>query len=86
MHPDLVAHRVDIAAAWPHLSPLHQEVIALIALDGLSAPEAAAVLDVSPTTVRVRLSRARRALRRHLDSATADDLRPSPAAPDRSSR
>jgi RNA polymerase sigma-70 factor, ECF subfamily len=36
-HPDLVAHRADIAAAWPLLSALHQEAIALSVLDGLSA-------------------------------------------------
>ena len=71
-HPDLVAHRVDIAAAWPRLSASHQEVIALSVLDGLTAPEAAAVLDISPTAFRLRLSRARRTLRRHVDSATTD--------------
>lgn len=56
-HPDLVAHRVDIAAAWPLLSAVHQEAIALSVLDGLSAPEAAAVLGISATAFRLRLSR-----------------------------
>ncbi len=73
-HPDLVAHRVDIAAAWPLLSALHQEAIALPVLDGLTAPDAAAVLGISPTAFRLRLSRARRTLRRHVDySTTAGD-------------
>lgn len=85
-HPDLVAYRVDIAAAWPHLSAVHQEAIALAALDGLNATEAATVLDVSPTAFRMRLARARRALRRHLDSNTTNNLLPGPVAPDRSSR
>lgn len=85
-HPDLVAHRVDLAAAWPRLSAAHQEAIALTALDGLSATEASVVLGVSPTAFRMRLARARRALRRHLDSTAADDLLPGPMAPDRSSR
>lgn len=84
-HPDLVAHRVDVAAAWPRLSVAHQEAIALTALDGLNATEAAAVLGVSSTSFRMRLSRARRALRRHVDSTTSDDLLPGPVAPDRSS-
>jgi RNA polymerase sigma-70 factor (ECF subfamily) len=70
-HPDIVGQRIDIAAAWPLLSPLHQEAMALAVLDGLSAPEAAAVLGISPTAFRLRLSRARRSLRRHLDPATA---------------
>lgn len=85
-HPDLVAHRVDIAAAWPLLSALHQEAIALSVLDGLTAPEAAAVLGISSTAFRLRLSRARRTLRRHVDSTTAGDRLPGVLASDRSPR
>ena len=84
--PDLVAYRVDIAAAWPLLSALHQEAIALSVLDGFTAPEAAAVLGISSTAFRLRLSRARRLLRRHVESATADDRLPGDLASDRSSR
>ena len=76
--PDLVACRADIAAAWPSLSALHQEVIALAVLDGLSAPEGATVLGISPTAFRLRLSRARRALRRLVEPAPRDE----PAASD----
>ena len=76
LHPDLVAHRVDIAAAWPLLSASHQEAIALSVLDGLTAPEAAAVLGISSTAFRLRLSRARRTLRRHVDSTAAGDRLP----------
>ncbi len=85
-HPDLVAHRVDIAAAWPLLSALHQQAIALSVLDGLTAPEAAAVLDISPTAFRLRLSRARRTLRHHINSTTADDRLPGHVASNRSPR
>jgi RNA polymerase sigma-70 factor (ECF subfamily) len=85
-HPDLVAHRVDVAAAWPLLSALHQEAIALSVLDGLTAPEAAAVLGISPTAFRLRLSRARRTLRRHVDSTTAGTRLPGHLASDRSPR
>jgi RNA polymerase sigma-70 factor (ECF subfamily) len=85
-HPDLVAHRIDIAAAWPLLSAVHQEAIALSVLDGLTAPEAAAVLGISPTAFRLRLSRARRALRRHVDSTTAGDRSPGLLASERSPR
>ena len=85
-HPDLVAHRLDIAAAWPLLSALHQEAIALSVLDGLSAPEASAVLGISATAFRLRLSRARRSLRHHVDPTTAGDRLAGPVASDRSAR
>jgi RNA polymerase sigma-70 factor, ECF subfamily len=85
-HPDLVAHRVDIAAAWPRLSASDQEAIALSVLDELSAPEAAAVLGITAVAFRLRLSRARRSLRRHVESTTAgEDLLVLPAT-DRSDR
>lgn len=78
-HADLVVSRVDLARAWTRLSPVHQEALALCAFEGLSAPEAAAVIDVSPVAYRLRLSRARRALRAHLthlpqSRATAVDI------------
>lgn len=84
--PDLVAHRVDIAAAWPLLSAGHQEAIALSVLDGLTAPEAAAVLGISATAFRLRLSRARRTLRRHVDSTPTAGRLPGRLASDRSPR
>lgn len=85
-HPDLVACRVDVAAAWPLLSASDQEAIALSVLDGLTAPEAAVVLGITPTAFRLRLSRARRTLRRHVDSTTAGDPLPGRPAPGRSPR
>nr|WP_110205792.1 sigma-70 family RNA polymerase sigma factor [Nocardioides daejeonensis] len=73
LHPDLVACRVDIAAAWPQLSVTDQEAIVLAVLDGLTAPQAAAVLGISATAFRLRLSRARRALRREINPAPIGD-------------
>lgn len=64
---DFLARRLDIATAWPRLTAVDQEVIALTAWDGLTGPEAAAVLGISPVAFRLRLSRARKALRLHLD-------------------
>jgi len=64
---DLVARQIDVSRAWQQLSDLHQEALALVVLDDLSAPQAATVLGVSPIAFRLRLSRARRALRLHLD-------------------
>ncbi|GLX00278.1 RNA polymerase sigma factor [Microtetraspora sp. NBRC 16547] len=62
---DLVAWRVDLARAWSRLSAVHQEALALTVWDGLDAPRAARVLGISPVAYRLRLSRARKALRAH---------------------
>lgn len=62
-----IVSRVDLARAWRRLSEVHQEALALAAFEELSAPQAAAVLGISPVAFRLRLSRARRALRLHLD-------------------
>jgi RNA polymerase sigma-70 factor (ECF subfamily) len=51
-----------LAAALDGLSDADRELLWLIAWDGLSPTEAAAVLDVKPATARVRLMRARRRL------------------------
>ncbi len=64
---DALVSRIDLARAWRLLSDVHQEVLALAAFDELRAPQAAAVLGISPVAFRLRLSRARRALRIHLD-------------------
>ena len=66
-----VAHRLDLARAWQRLSDVHQEALALTVLDGLDAPRAARVLGISAVAYRLRLSRARRALRAHLDHLPA---------------
>lgn len=79
--PDLVAHRIDLAAAWPRLAAGDQEVLALAYWDDLSGPRAAAVLGISPVAFRLRLSRARRALRRHLHLVSPTTV-PAPALPE----
>jgi RNA polymerase sigma-70 factor, ECF subfamily len=63
--PDLVAQRLDLAQAWTRLSSVAQEALALTVFDGLDAPRAARVLGISPVAYRLRLSRARKALRAH---------------------
>lgn len=62
-----VATRTDLARAWAKLSPGEQEVLALIAWDGLSPDEAATVLGCRTGTFRMRLMRARRHLLAILD-------------------
>lgn len=64
---DLVLHHVDLARAWRRLSPVHQESLALVVWDDLTSVQAAEVLGISAVAFRLRLSRARRVLRRHLD-------------------
>jgi RNA polymerase sigma-70 factor (ECF subfamily) len=64
-----VAHRLDLAAAWKQLTAGEQETLALTVFDDLTSPQAARVLGITATSYRLRLLRARRALRRHLDQA-----------------
>ncbi len=64
---ELAVHRVDVARAFRRLTEGHQEALALTVLDELSSPQAAVVLGISPVAFRLRLSRARRALRLHLE-------------------
>ena len=74
--PELVARRIDLAAVWPRLTAVDQEVLALAYWEDLTGPQAAHVLDISPVAYRLRLTRARRALRRHLELCSR-----APAAP-----
>ena len=73
---DFIARQADLAAAWRRLSPTDQEVLALALWEDLPSPQAARVLGISPTAYRLRLSRARRALRRLLEPSST----PGPAA------
>ena len=70
-----VVRRVDLARAWTLLSEVHQEALSLAVFEDLTATRAAAVLDISPVAFRLRLSRARRALRLHLDHLPATPTR-----------
>jgi RNA polymerase sigma-70 factor (ECF subfamily) len=64
---EVLVRRVDLARAWPRLAAVDQEALALAYWDGLTSTEAANVLNISPVAFRLRLTRARRHLRRHLD-------------------
>src|SRR5450759_5776282 len=44
---ELVARRLDLAAAWSRLTPAHQEALSLAVWDGLTGPQAAMVLGIS---------------------------------------
>ncbi|MEJ5946476.1 sigma factor-like helix-turn-helix DNA-binding protein [Pseudokineococcus basanitobsidens] len=76
---DAVVDRVDLARAWRRLSEAQQEVLGLAVFEELDAPRAARVLDISPVAFRLRLSRARRALRLHLQHQPPAAPTPTPA-------
>jgi len=61
----------EVERALASLDPRQREALLLVGHDGLSDKQAAAALRVTPTAFRMRLSRARRALKAAL--ATAND-------------
>ena len=63
-----------LVAALARLSDRDRELLLLIAWDGMSPTQAAAILGVKPATVRVRLLRARRRLAHALDHAESVPL------------
>jgi RNA polymerase sigma-70 factor, ECF subfamily len=67
-----------LAGALARLSEGDRELLLLIAWDGLSPAQAASVLGVKPSTVRVRLMRARRRLTHAL---AREQAHPSHCAP-----
>jgi RNA polymerase sigma-70 factor (ECF subfamily) len=69
-----------VEAALDQIGPGHREVLWLIGHDGLTVREAAAALGISTGTFRVRLLRARRALRAALDNASPATSARSPFA------
>jgi RNA polymerase sigma factor (sigma-70 family) len=73
---DAEARSRELYAALGELPDGEREIFELFALDDLSPREAAAALGIHPVTARVRLHRARAALRRHL----FDNSNPQPIA------
>jgi RNA polymerase sigma-70 factor (ECF subfamily) len=71
-----VTDRALLLAAIAQLSERDQELLRLVAWEGLSNDEIAVVLGVGPAAVRLRLHRARRRLTIALDS-TADGKQPA---------
>jgi RNA polymerase sigma-70 factor (ECF subfamily) len=71
-HAEAVAAGGLVLAAIKDLTPFQQEALLLIAWDGLSEREAAAVLGCSRGAVALRLHRARKQLRSALDRAAPE--------------
>lgn len=76
---DVTSRRVDLAAAWRRLRPEEQEVLSLAIWEDLTSPQAGRVLGISSTAYRLRLHRARHALRRQLEPCTPAPLAHCPA-------
>jgi RNA polymerase sigma factor (sigma-70 family) len=72
-HADEIAHRLEIAAAFDSLSAADQEVLRLVAWEGLSGRDAARAAGCSLTALTMRLNRARRRLRAALGTLPADN-------------
>ena len=63
---DSFGDRLGLAEALSALSEIDQEILLLVAWDGLAVKEAAQVLDMTPARFSVRLHRARNRLRKYL--------------------
>ncbi|MFI6824126.1 RNA polymerase sigma factor [Micromonospora sp. NPDC050187] len=75
---DAAVQRLDLAAAWRRLSAGEQEALSLRVFEDLTSPQAARVLGISAASYRLRLLRARRALRRQLDLVERPSSAPDP--------
>jgi RNA polymerase sigma factor (sigma-70 family) len=81
-----MAERIDAQAAARELYPAianlpegERTILELVAIDGLSVAQAASVAGVRPATARVRLYRARRAVRSHMQAGTPEpEIQPRP--------
>lgn len=84
-HADRVSSRIDLSRAWTLLSDVHQEALGLAIFENLAAPQAAKVLGISPVAFRLRLTRARRALRLLFDHLPHHPSDISAASPEKAS-
>jgi RNA polymerase sigma-70 factor (ECF subfamily) len=81
-HAEALAAREVVIAAIRDLTPVQQEALVLIAWDGLSEREAAAVLGCSRGALALRMHRARKQLRGALERATPSSNVPRDASSD----
>ncbi len=75
---DAEARARELGAAIDRLNGGERAVLELVVLDGLTVTDAAHALRVQPVTARVRLHRAKRALRDHLVPPTVIELTVAP--------
>lgn len=70
-----LAARESVLAAFSRLAESEQEVLRLVAWEGADTKRGAQILGCSPAAFRVRLHRARRALKRNLAAASEPPAR-----------
>ena len=73
--PEHAVQRADLSAALAQLPPPQREVLLLVALEGMSYEETAAILDLPLGTVMSRLYRARERMRGLLAGDASPPLR-----------
>lgn len=71
----------DLARAFDGLPRQEQQVVLMVGLEGMQYEDAAAALGVPMGTVKSRLSRARRRLRKLMDGETRSTPMPVPQSP-----
>ncbi len=71
---DAEARARQLGAAMDRLGGGERAVLELVVLDGLTVTDAAHALHIQPVTARVRLHRAKRALRDHLTPPAVPEL------------
>jgi RNA polymerase sigma factor (sigma-70 family) len=64
----IVVQDLNIRECWNQLKPKQQQILAMVAFDEMSIKEVAMVLDIKPNAATVRLSRAREAFAKLLES------------------
>ncbi|MFT2816124.1 RNA polymerase sigma factor [Leifsonia sp. A12D58] len=78
LNPDAVTLQLDLITAWHLLSNSQQEVLSLALWEELPAVAAGKALGISASAYRIRLHRARNALRRSMDgTAPTPSLQPA---------
>jgi RNA polymerase sigma-70 factor (ECF subfamily) len=75
---DAEARARQLGAAMDRLGQGERAVLELVVLDGLTVTDAAHALHIQPVTARVRLHRAKRALRDHLAPPAVTELAITP--------
>ena len=78
-HSDGINQQVDLNAAWNLLSAQHQEVLSLAGWEGMTSEEAGQVLGISATAYRLRLRKARAALKAAMNLNWVQQPSPAPA-------
>jgi RNA polymerase sigma-70 factor (ECF subfamily) len=78
---EMHADSSEITRAYAALSDGERETLRLVAWDGLSTADAAAVLGLTPGAFRVRFHRARRSLEKHLGQSGHERVMDGPTNP-----